>query len=270
MTQCTSITSLYLYNCRVKTDTQWRRLPPKLQDLQIGRVTNGPPAFTDGSSRQPLLDSLLRVGIASDVPINALTQLLHAAPNLDELKDDLDRIFDHHPTLDEQDYVMVDCSETHSRPDDFLVLLKRGSLYSINNATYRFHGNSDLAWGSWNRSSVAVRSLPGFLSCIFALAEIPDLQQLLRAFPDVENLALRRLGALDDVQLQMLVASASLKRLVLERCNKISTMGLVLLCARLPSLCYVRCVACDGLTGPGLDLCSQLLMRDSLLWEHVA
>lgn len=253
MSQCSSIRSLDIGWSSMLSEQEWDRLPPRLQHLTCAEILAQPSAAT---ARDKALRSLVSVHTDStSIKLDILAQLLRAAPLLTNIQ-----------LGENSERGDIQCIISHTTGASFRVLQQRADVQLTRGAAYTL-----VNMGGWHDKCewacllAALPCMPGVVSCDLHYFESSDLCQLLRVFPNAQQLTLSRWGwdcaegDLDDEDLHGLTQCSKLVKLSLVRCPSISPMGLMALCLQQPRIQCVLCFDCDLLKKVPAKKCMQLL-----------
>lgn len=248
---------------RFKTAAQWRRLPQNLLSLRCYTVGGSVPAVTANGS--PLLSSLQSLTLEVNdinpfIALRSLAQVLRAAPVLTSVKFE-----------DDCGPPSIDCdfnefTDTASAASDLSLLLQRPEVDVVKDGEYRICFDD-------RQSQAVLETLINGLPCMQGVAScelrgmVPgELSMLVKKFPDAERLLIQHTHEsyqddmlLDDEELLCVSACRHLKWLHITGCEKITALGLLTLCQRLPLLTNVDCYKCAQLTEPVMQKCVELL-----------
>lgn len=237
-------------------DADWKALPPHLQFLKCDEIQVGPPVLPRG---RKFLNSLLHLEATEPgIPLHIIIQILHAAPNLQSIKDG------HYPVTSSSGVhigielewsTAADLSYLHQRLEAGLTL---DALYSFGTVCEREAGRSvqPLTDALPYMTHAAMGSFSYFLQ--------PELGSLLKALPSLTSLDLCNPLCIDDIGIQHVAVCPQLTTLKLMRCKDVSPMGLLALCQQLPKLHSVHCTFCCLMVEPFVGRCVQLLERQGL------
>lgn len=252
MSQCSSIRSLDIGWSSMLSEQEWDRLPPRLQYLTCAEIVAQPSAAT---AKDKALRSLVSVHtISTSIELDILAQLLRAAPFLTNIQ------------LGESFLTgNIQCIISHTTGASFRVLQQRADVQLTRGAAYALVSGGWHDKCEWARLLAALPCMPGVVSCDLHYFASSDLCQLLRVFPNAQQLTLSWWGwdcgegVLDDEDLHGLTQGSKLVKLCLVGCPSISPMGLMALCLQQPRIRCVLCFDCDLLKKVPAEKCMQLL-----------
>lgn len=214
------------------------------------------------------LPNLQSVGLCDPefyIPLQPLVQLFKAAPKLSEMH-----------ALSGQAHVplTVDCYPKHvtntSNSADLSYLLATMAKHeAIKVVNIRLDCSQPDVPPLLQPFLAALPLMVGVTQCELVGLIDGQLSTALSLFPDVQTVGLVSMNDMSDVELQDLVVCRSLTAIVLTACNKVTPMGLLSLCQRLPNLLSVHHKECSCLTETSLEGCVQLLAKHGLLVKVV-
>lgn len=247
--------SLGLDSVTFDDESQWLRLPPRLQHLKCDEINTGPPSFHDG---RQVMASLVTFSMQTPtLSLTALVQLLRSAPELKVIREENY----YHPT--DNGKFNITCHVTsQSTPTDMLLLHQRMLAgLEVEGCIMHVHGGKEEPASLLQPLADPWPCMTYVKTCAFSSIGHAWLIQLVKVFPNVTRLGLNDLEAMDDAALQTVAACADLNQLDLESCNKIGPKGLVFLCKKLPLLRLVRCSDCPKLKSSVLKRCVKALLK---------
>lgn len=267
MSQNTSIVRLTLPYNTCQSSTPWLLFPPQLRHLCFGTFSKRSLGLPAASSATSVYLNLFRnlVSLKVDeapMPLHALAQILAVAPALKSIN-----VGGH--TAD----ACIECDLDLATISDLRVVHERMRMNSelLKDALFRVECMSrDGIEGPVLSFIAQLPCMTCITRCTFLYFEPEELAPLLRVFPNVTQLTLEpswenKEQSMNDVHLQDLTSCLQLTRLVLQYCMKVTSMGLLALCLRLPGLRTVILAAADDveprLSESDLQGCMHLLQR---------
>lgn len=259
------IVDLDLEDYRFKTPAAFQLLPSSLHSLRCYTIGDAVPAIN--SSGTPTLGNLNTLTLQPNdmnpwIGLSQLAQLLRAAPVLKSVafEDDSGP-----PSID------CDFDETSNVADaasNLALLLKRTDVDVVRNGQCRICFDS-------RESHAMLKPLIDCLPCMLGITQcelrgmVPgELGLLVKLFPDVTHMLIQHTHEfdeeemlLDDEELLCVEACTQLTSILLSGFSKLTSLGLLTLCERLPLLKEVVCCECAQLGEPVLKKCVQLLGR---------
>lgn len=246
----TSVRSLELYCFDFKASSEWLCLPPQLRTLKCDNVCVGPPAKSlEGNASLQSLLTLIVFNRA--MSLKTLTEMLQAAPALQEIQID-----GHCP---EGEGLAIDCPLGPSTAMQFTLLQQRMHIHSLQNATYTFDSHEEDSTDMTRSFIQALPCMAGVMSCKLRSCLPAVANDLLKVFPDIKQLCLSSPADFDDVSMQAVGSCSKLTRLSFSDCPSISSVGLLVLCARMPHLTSVEYSECDRLKPADLERLAGML-----------
>lgn len=252
LSQHVSIISLKIRSFTFSDQSQWERLPPKLLHLECESICEAPAVL---AGKIDVLHSLLTLLTYEPVEMNlsVLAQVLLVAPALQKFGNTGDCL----GLSDGGDYFVIKCPLSSSSVASDLLRLNDRMLSGLTmSGILRMIGNSD------GQSLGPISLLPCMTlvkKCILGMFDRKEMCLMLDKFPHVEELMLWSPNKIVDDGIKDLAVCKRLTCLVLNQCNTISTMDLVVLCKHLHTLRNITCDNCAHLQGHAFEVCATLL-----------
>lgn len=268
MSDNANIVDLQLNGFTFQHEAQWLCIPPKLQQLVCGFIKVGPPAITNSTGLLASLISMTlevdNIGHTTNVCMHAVAQLLCAAEAL--------KVFQHANETESFTFVCSPGEGTAvSAAADIQVLSQRMNISGVESAFFCIKFETVTPTSTYLLPFIA--SLP----CMAGVSQLqiedcpPEaIPLVLHIFPNLQVMLLDSEEGVDDYDMQALAACKHLIRLILFSCSKVSPMGVMALCQRLPHLSYVGHHACPKMSQPEVTRCLDILKGYGLLVEIVS
>lgn len=242
----TSIRVLEVSCFEFTEEAEWLRLPTTLAYLHCFSVVAGPPTAAL-ASQQPLRSLVsLTLEDALSTPLHSLAQILRAAPALRDVMCNASEY--------EAGLFPIMCWLGSSTAADLTLVHGRFDIELFRDATYICDCREVHDRGSLVQSVVAgLPCMTGAVRCELNCILLADAVALLHIFPDAEHVGLSCMEAdSDDTVLRALSSCANITHLELCLCGKVTPMGLLALCMRVPQLRSVSHSCCAALAAPAL------------------
>lgn len=262
LSKLTNLLSLELEALKFTAECKWQYLPPNLNCLVSCGMSAIPSALAEGRG---VFSNLITLDLGfAFFNLETLADLLLAAPALQLIRQGEcnERV---------EKMVIIPCLlESLAGPADLFLLnhrlqtgleIEQGMLYVCCGPK-----------APVSHSLALIAALPvatHIKNCNLSGIQPALLSPLLRVFPNLRGLKLHFDGDINDIILQDVTACQELITLEIKSCQKISPMGLIALCQRLPQLRYVCCDGCGQITAAVLESCAKLLLRHGLVVEMV-